>query len=242
MAPGRAPARRRGASSAIAPALLLLLLAAGAAAQQPPQLVDRIVAVVDEDPILQSELDEVVGLGLAQRRPGEGDDDFRARVLDELVRQRLRFHEVDRFGFTQAPVAEIERQVAAIRERLGGADALARRLGELRMSEDELRQHVARQLMVLTYVDERLGARVFVGLDDIRRYYTETLAPRLRGEGRVVPPLEEVREEVRALLKETRLNEEIERWTAELEREADVEVFLDEPRELPPVVHQVGPP
>ena len=42
----------------------------------------------------------------------------------------------------------------------------------------DLRQLVARQLMVLTYVDEQLGPRVFVSLDDINAYYTTCSLPR----------------------------------------------------------------
>jgi hypothetical protein len=55
--------------------------------------------------------------------------------------------------------------------------------------------------------------------------------------GATVPPLQEVREQIRALLKEERLNEEIERWTDELRRQADVEDYLDEPPgAIPPAV------
>ena len=46
-----------------------------------------------------------------------------------------------------------------------------------------LRQLVARQLLVLTYVDERLGPRVFVGPDDINRYYRSVLTPEMQKPG-----------------------------------------------------------
>lgn len=207
-----------------------------AAAQD--QLVDRIVAVVDEDPILASDLQEVIGLGLAERREKEGEETLRTRVLDRLVDERLRFHEVDRFGFTQVPVGAIEARVAEIRARYPSAEAFAAQLRKVGLTAEGLGQLVARQLMVLIYVDERLGARVFVSLDDIRAYYQGTLVPKLQQDKQPVPPIEEVREQIRALLKEQRLNEEIVRWTEELRRNADVQLFLDEPRELPPVVQR----
>lgn len=233
------------AVTAAALALLATALLADGAGAQPAELdgnrlVDRILAVVDEDPILMSEIEEVIGLGLAEPRPGEGRDAFRARVLDALVDERLRFHEVDRFGFAQVPVALIEERVAEVRSRFASAEDFARRLAELRMGEDELRQLVARQLMVLTYVDERLGARVFVGLDDIRAYYDRELVPAMRAEGQTPPSLEAVREDIRAVLKQQRLNEEIARWTEELRLAADIQLFLDEPDSLPPVVEPAG--
>ncbi len=203
------------------------------------QLVDRIVAVVDEDPILLSDLEEVIGLGLAKKGVDETEDAFRARVLEGLIDQRLRFHEVDRFGFAEAPVAEIDARVAKIRGRFASDEEFKKRLREVGLTAEELHQLVARQLAVLTYVDERLGARVFVSLDDIRAYYRDVLTPKLTAEGQTVPALETVREDIRALLKEQRLNEEIGRWTEELRREADIQNYLDEPEGVPPVVKRI---
>ncbi len=225
----------------------LLLAAVPAPVQEPPStgpdspvLVDRIVAVVDEDPILLSEVEEVIGLGLAARRPGEGDDALRERVVDGLIEQRLRFHEVDRSGFQQVPLSEIEARVDEIAATFADRETFQRRLAELGMSEEEVRQLVARQLAVLTYVTERLGARVFVGFEDIRAHYRETLVPDLEARGEPVPPLDDVREAIRAVLHEQRLNQELERWTEELRLEADVLVFPSPPDPLPPVVDTVG--
>ena len=95
--------------------------------------------------------------------------------------------------------------------------------------------------MVLIYVEERLGARVFVGLEEIQEYYDNELVPRLEANNEPIPPVREVREPIRQVLKEELLNEEIERWTDELRRNADVVDYFDrERRELPAVVHEVG--
>jgi hypothetical protein len=100
-----------------------------------------------------------------------------------------------------------------------------------------LRQLVTRQLVVMTYVDERLGPRVFIDTEDIRTYYDRTLVPEMRRRNQTAPPLDDVREEIRTVLREQRLNDEIRRWTAELREDADVAVYLDTPQgSLPPVV------
>jgi len=206
-------------------------------------LVDRVVALVDEEAILLSDVERVIALHLVDERPGESAAELRERVLDRLVEQRLRFHAADRFGFIDVSVERIEEEVERIAGTFDGRQDFLARLRQVGLSEGELRQLVARQLMVLNFVDQRLGARVFVSLDDIRTYYDDELTPRLRQQGETPPPLEQVREEIRALLKERRLNEEIERWTEELRREADVQLFLDQPAEnLPPVVDRVSPP
>jgi hypothetical protein len=201
-------------------------------------LVDRVVAVVDDDPILASDVERIRRLGLAgERLAGESDEAFGRRVLDQLIDQRLRFHEVDRFGGGQVSVGEVEARAEEIRSRFATEAAFRERLAEVDLTEVGLAQIIARQLAVLQYVEERLGARVFVSLEDIRSHYDSELIPALAAEGRPAPRIEAVREDIRAVLRERRLNEEIERWTEELRREADVIDLWDrEAARLPPVV------
>jgi hypothetical protein len=207
------------------------------AMEQERRLVDRVVAVVNEEPILLSDLERVLALEWVQPLEGESDTDLRRRALAELIEQRLRFQEVDRYGFQEIPVAALEEQVAALRERFGSAEVLDRRLADLGMNEESLRHLLARQLQVLIYVEELLGARVFVGLEEIQRYYEQDLVPRLEESGEEAPPLEAVRESIREVLRQQRLNEELARWTEGLRRRADVVDHLDRPeRELPPLV------
>lgn len=238
----------------LAPAALCLALAAGAVtlpaarAQLPTledleagnlELIDRILAIVDEDPILLSDLELVVGLGLAERQGGEAEDLFYRRVLDRLIDQRLRFHEVDRFGAGRLAVEQIDQGLDNIRRQFDDEAEFEERLGELGLTEDEVRQVVARQIAVVQFVNERLGPRVFVDLEEIQTYYDQTLVPAARARGEDVPPLADVREAIRGVLQEGSLNEEIERWTEELRREADVQILIDDyPASLPPVVER----
>lgn len=217
----------------------LSALAQGPASRK-PELKDRVMAVVDEDPILASELERVIVLGLVQPREGESNEAFRRRVLDALVEERLRFHEIDRYGFEQVPVDQVEKEMAAIRGRFPSDEAYRKALRDLGMTQQALRQLVARQLMVLTHVDEQLGPRVFVSLDDITAYYRNVLTPEMQKQGAEVPPIEDVRDQIRAVLKEQRLNQELDKWTEELRRAADIQVYFDTPAdELPPVVKRV---
>lgn len=205
------------------------------------RLVDRIVAVVDLDPVLQSEVEQAIQLGLAERRPDESPEEFRLRVLQDLIDQRLRYQEVGRFGPGVA-VEAIEAEIDEIRAAYPSPEAFEEDLERSGTSMEELRQIVARQLAVVEYVDQRLGPRIFVSLDEIREFYHGELEPALRRQGVEPPPLEEVREDIRELLKQRHLNAEIQRWTEELRRQADIQILVDlYPRELPPVIHRIGP-
>ena len=199
------------------------------------RLVDRIVAVVDQTPVFHSEIEQVIRLGLVEREEGESLDALRRRVLSELIDQHLRVQEVGRFGTRTVSIEEIESAVAELRATYEAEEAFEEHLRRSDTTLEELRQIIARQLAVVDYVDRRLGPRVFISLEDIQTYYDEELVPALREQGTEPPSLSEVRETIREVLRERRLNEEIERWTRELRREADVQILVDDyPDELPP--------
>jgi peptidyl-prolyl cis-trans isomerase SurA len=204
-------------------------------------LKDRVLAVVDDDPILASDLDRAVVLGQLQPNPGESQSVFRRRVLDDLIAQRLRFHEIDRFGLEQVPVDQIEKQVAEVRARFKDEATFRQKLREVGLDEAALRQLMARQLEVLAFVDERLGPQVFVSLDDVSTYYKNTLTKELLQQHLPVPPLDEVRDKIREVLRQQKLTEEIDHWTEELRRKATIAVYFDKPGggPLPPVVKRI---
>ena len=206
------------------------------------ELQDRVLAVVDEDPILASDVERVIRLGLGQPQPGESDERFRRRVLEDLIDERLRFHEVDRFNFEQVPVDDIQKRVAEIRARYPDEAAFKKALKDVGLDEKGLRQLVARQLLVLTYVDEQLGTNVFVEPDEINRYYRDVLTPEMRKRGQQPPPVEDLHEDIRETLKQQKMTQEMARWTRDLRNKADIVVYSGNQKTnqpLPPVVKTI---
>jgi parvulin-like peptidyl-prolyl isomerase len=229
------------AAQAKKPAQALPAKPSAAAPAGKTTLQDRVLAVVDEDPILASDVDRVIKLGLQPPNPGESDEQFRRRVLNSLIEERLRFHEIDRYGLEQVPVADIEKAVAKVRAGFKDEASFQKALKEVGLTPKGLSQLMARQLLVLTYVDERLGPRVFVTFDDINKYYRTVLAPEMQKRGQPVPPLEDVREDIREVLKQQKLTQELQTWTEELRAKADVVIYPAQPAgaPLPPVVKRM---
>src|SRR4051794_5220544 len=204
---------------------------------------DKVLAGVDEDPVLASDVERVVKLGLQARNPGETDDAYRKRVLNSLIEERLRFHEIDRYGLEQVPVDDIEKAVAKVRAGFKDEASFQKAIKEVGLTPKGLRQLMSRQLLVLTYVDERLGPRVFVTFDDINKYYRTVLTPEMQKKGQPVAPLDEVREDIREVLKQQKLTQELHTWTEELRAKADVVIYPPESGgPLPPVVKTLNAP
>lgn len=201
--------------------ILLLALALPARAG----VVDRVAAVVDRQVITVSEVNQMAELRFFQKNSGESEDDFRRRILEALIAQALRFRDVERFGAEDIPKDSIEARVTEIAKRFPTPADLDAALRRVELTPDELRALVKRQLQVEEYIQERFAPLVFVSNDEIDAYYRGPWSQQRRQRGLAIPPLAEVREEIRALLRSSRLQEEIEKWTTQLRERANVDIY-----------------
>jgi hypothetical protein len=202
-------------------AILLFAIALQAAAGT----VDRVGAVVDRQVITVSEVNQMVALRFFARDKGESEDDYRHRALEALIAQALRFRDVERFGAEDIPKDSIEARVTEIAKRFPAPTDLDAALQKVELTPDELRALVKRQLQVEAYVQERFAPLVFVSNDEIDAYYRGTWSQQRRQRGLAIPPITEVREEIRTLLRASRLEQEIEKWTTQLRERANVDIY-----------------
>jgi hypothetical protein len=186
--------------------------------------VDRIAAVIDQQVLTVSEVTQMVEIRFFSRT-SEGDDDYRHDVLDALIAQALRLRDVERFGAQDIPADTIEARLGEIRGRFANEAEFTVALGRAELTLDEVRALVKRQLQVEAYIEERFAPLVFVSSDDIEAYYRGPWTAQRRERGLAVPPFAEVREEVRLAVRSTRLQQEIDRWTAQLRGRANVDVY-----------------
>jgi hypothetical protein len=200
--------------------LLALLLAVPAAAVT----VDRIAAVIDGQVLTVSEIGQMVELRFFPRL-GDSEDDYRREVLDALIAQALRYRDVERFGAQDIPPDTIEARVVEIQRRFASETEFQAAIARAELTVDEVRALVKRQLQVEAYIQERFAPLVFVTNEEIDEYYRGPWREQRRERGLPVPALSEVREEVRAALRLSRLQAEIDRWTSQLRARANVDVY-----------------
>jgi hypothetical protein len=204
---------------------LLFVLAAAAVPAARGAVVDRIAAVVDRQVLTVSEVSQMVQLRFFPRPAGQSDDDYRRDILDSLIAQALRFRDVERFGAEDIPKDSIEARVQEMTRRFPSPADFGAAVVRAELTPDEVRALVKRQLQVEAYIQERFSPLIYIANDDIDTYYRGPWSAQRRERGLAIPPLAQVREEIRSLLKSTRLQEEIEKWTAQLRARANVDVY-----------------
>lgn len=186
--------------------------------------VDRIAATVDNQVLTVSEVGQMVTIRFFART-GENEDDFRRDVLDALIAQALRFRDVERFGAQDIPKDTIEARLREIQGRFASEAEFLAAIARAELTLDEVSALVKRQLQVEAYIQERFAPLVFISNEDVAEYYRGPWSAQRRERGLSVPPLDAVREEIRAAVRNTRLQEEIGKWTTQLRARADVDVY-----------------
>ncbi|MCU1348645.1 MAG: Chaperone SurA [Acidobacteria bacterium] len=188
-------------------------------------VVDRIAAVVDRQVITVSEVSQLVQIRFFPRTADQSEDDYRRQVLDNLIAQALRYRDVERFGAEDIPKDSIEARLQEIAKRFASQPELEAAVARAELTMDEVRALVKRQLQVEAYIQERFLPLIYIANDDIDTYYRGPWTAQRRQRGLSIPPITEVRDEIRSLLKSTRLQEEIEKWTTQLRARANVDIY-----------------
>lgn len=194
----------------------------------PAVLVDRVAAVVGDEIILESEIRKLVAVRYLERKTGESDTAYRDRTLEQRIVDLLREKQLRRSsGFDPKPEA-VEARVAAIEARLAkdrGVPAAAA-LAAAGTTREELSAWVRRGLALDSFVKERLTPGLKLTEADLRAYYDTAFRDAAKKRGLAdVPPFDEVREEIREVVRELRLNVEIERWTEQLRSETRILIY-----------------
>ena len=120
-------------------------------------MIDRILAVVDQQLITLSDVRGVLRLGLLDV---SGVEDQIGVALDRMIDRRLMLVEVDRYLPPEPSVAAIDARVAQVQERLGDAPKLQAVLAQAGMTPDDPRRFIRDDLRIEAYVQQRFASAV----------------------------------------------------------------------------------
>ena len=182
------------------------------------KLVDRVVAVVNGEPVTLSEAREVIALA-----PAAAPAPTLEEAVERLVAARLMEREARRYPAEPLPPEEAEATFRALQERFDDPDHYRATLLRLGIREDYLRRRIERELLVDRYLDRRFGPLVQVNQREVEQYYREVLLPDLPPGAQ--PPLEQVEGSIRRILAERDRNRRIAAWVEELEEAAEIVRF-----------------
>jgi len=233
----------------VAAMCLAVLGATSGLAQNPAQaappasavVLARVVAVVNNQAILASDLDDEVrlavldpgGVGQGVLTPKRALEQLISRAL---IQQQIRQEDAQAAEPTKAEVdarlAVIRREVpACIHFNCASERGWTAFLAVHGLTPQRVESYLRYRVQILRFIELRFRQGILIAPEEIEKYYRETLLPQYEP-GEAIPPLDKVAPRIQEILLERQVNVLFDGWLRNLRRQGDVEV-LDPALETP---------
>jgi len=205
--------------------LVAAVLVSAAAGPLPAQeVVDRIVARVENDVIL---LSDIRALSRYQEFL-DGKSETDGQILDRLIDQWTVRTEAVVSRFPHPSDADIDRSLERLHKSFASPEEYEARKKQSGLNEAEIREMAAAQLYLSNYLDSRFRPGVQIDPKTIEDFYQKSVVPRAKARGQEPPPLDEARDLILEALVQRGINDQADQWLIESKARLHIEKFLDE--------------
>ena len=201
-----------------------MLAVAGAAFLGAQEILDRIVARVENDIIL---LSDIQALSRYQQLV-DGKSEAQGQILDRLIDQWIVRTEADVAHFPPPSDADIDSSLSRLRKSFASAEEYEARKKQSGLDDSEIRRIVGTQLYLSNYLDSRFRPSVQIDPKAIEDFYQTAVLPVAKARGQEPPSLEAARDSIQEALIQQRINEQADRWLKESRLRLHVEKLHDE--------------
>ncbi len=188
------------------------------------EVVDRIVARVENDIILQSDIRELKEYQQMVDDKSESD----SAILDRLIDQWIVRSEAELSQFPAPKEPEIDQGVSRVVKSFASPKEYEARKKQSGLSDAEVRKIVAAQLYLSDYLDSRFRPSAQIDEKAIEKFYENEVVPRAKAHGQAPPTLDASRDIIQEALVESDINEQADRWMKESRARLHIQKYLDE--------------
>ena len=212
----------RGAANRALFAVVVAIAAGGYIGTQ--EILDRIVARVENDIILLSDVQALSRYQqLVERRsetPGQ--------ILDRLIDQWIVQTEAEVARFPHPSDADIDRGLSRLQKSFASTGEYEARKKENVLDDSEIRRIIGTQLYLSNYLDSRFRPSVQIDPKSIEDFYQSAVLPVAKARGQEPPSLEAARDSIQEALIQQKINEQADRWLKESRLRLHIEKLLEE--------------
>lgn len=200
----------------------IMTLAASVASAQ--EVVDRIVAKLDTDIILLSDVRALQRYQLFVDGKAESEQDALNRLLDQWIVR----NEAKAALFSQPSEEDVNRSLTRLKRSFSSPEAFDERKKQTGLTDEDIERMLRAQLYLSNYLDSRFRAAIQIDEKDIEDFYQTRIVPRAESRGQTPPTLDAARGFIQEALVQRAINEQSERWLQESRSRLRVENLLDE--------------
>ncbi|HUL17149.1 MAG TPA: hypothetical protein VLV88_14215 [Terriglobales bacterium] len=191
---------------------------------RPQKVIDRIVAKVEDDIILWSDIQELADYQKLIEGKAESDQELLERLIDQWIVRK----EAETARFPQPSEADINRSLQRLKKSFATEEDYEERRNQAGLTEAEVRHFVTLQLYLSNYLDSRFRPLIHVDQKAIEKFYEDRVVPRAKARGQAPPTIESASDYIQEALVQQGINEQSDRWLKESRDRLNVEEFLNE--------------
>jgi len=188
------------------------------------EVIDRIVARVETDIILLSDVRQLNRYQVFLDGKAQSDADILNRLIDQWIVRS----EANVARFPQPSDEDVNRSIERLKRSFSSPEEFQERQKQSGISDDEIRRFVRAQLYLSNYLDSRFRPAIQVDEKAIDEFYKTRVVPRAESRGQTPPTLENARDFIQEALVQRAINEQADRWLKESRTRVRVEIMLDE--------------
>ncbi len=197
-------------------------------------VLDKVVAVVNNQAILESDVEDEMRLavldpgraGLGALTPKLALEHLISRAL---IQQQIRQEDLQAMEPSQAEVdarlAEIRKELpACVRMNCATEEGWNAFLAARELTPQRVETYLHNRLEILDFIEQRFRQGIRIAPEEIQSYYRDTLLPQYAA-GETAPPLDKVAPRIQEILLERQVNVLFDDWLDKLRKQGDVEVL-----------------
>ena len=234
---GQLWARQAAATQTAAPAA-----ASGAVAKAGPELgvvMDRLIAVVNGDVILESDIDEERRFEEVQ--PYRTAAAYtRERIIERLIDRRLILQQAALEPEDAIPERDLDAQIVTLRKDIPACkqyhceteDGWKKYLGDHGFTEEEFRARWKLRMQLLKFIEVRFRNGIRITDAEIKTYYDKTMLPEYVKRNVTPPKLETIQKRIEEVLLQQEVGALLQDWLKSLRAQGSVRILV--PGEVTP--------
>jgi len=196
--------------------------------------LDRVVAIVNGDLILDSDVDQDLRLDelepYGESSTGRSSTQLRTRAVERLVNRDLILQQAALQPGGEISDAAVNQELDALRKNIpackeyhcetqAGWDKLLAANG---FTEAELQRRWRQRMVVLAFIEQRFRMGIRITPAEIQKYYTETLLPQYAERHATPPPVDAISNRIQEVLLQQRVSSLLNNWLQSLRAQGSI--------------------
>jgi peptidyl-prolyl cis-trans isomerase SurA len=192
--------------------------------------LDRVIAVVNDDVILESDVDEESRLTAFQPFRDTSRSASREQVIDRLINRSLILQQSKIQAEGQVTDKQVQDQLASLKKEIPACKAYhcdtdagwKRFVEDQGFTMEEFTKLWHERMQVLSFIEIRFRSGITISDSEIKNYYDKTLLPQYAKQGATAPKVDVIKNRIQEILLQQQVGSLLGDWLKSLRAQGTV--------------------